>query len=490
MATGYTPSGLAGNSPQSVGLAATDYNFLGAQVLNNFAVLHPDVDPELTKRYGYQDDLVSMFEKLNLSRRITGSTIFRHYEEERLHAPVVLAATGGGSGGGNGQTVTVNIATTDVFEVDQESPYIGTGTTDLVVPRKGDVGYFANNVEAVVTAVDAAAGTFDATPTQSNEEIPAISDGDEFIITSSVANEGSTISDRGSKSSRVIYYQNNVQIFTEFNKITASARGEDTWIEFDGKYGRGMYWYYYDMDRFFRRQKQSFANGCLFGKDITNPVLAGIAGFENTKKTKGLVPTIEDSGITESFVAGDMSLLDLENVLDALVEQASPNEYMLLCSQGFRKDFNKLVREGDGVDFVQSNRASIIFEQFNGGVQAVDFDIDQMKHLGYTLNIKTQRAFSDPTQQGAITKYNNFAIGMPMGEVNIYEELGGDYVSTPSMNVVYKADGSGGDRSLIDVMRTIKETGTDNFEHILVTEGGIETNAINHCFTMTGDASA
>jgi hypothetical protein len=490
MAGGYTPSGLAGNSPQGVGLVATDYNFLGAQTLNNFAVLHPDVDPNLTKRYGYQDDIISMFEKLGLSRRVSGSTIYRHYEEERLHAPVTLAATGGGSGGGNGQTVTVNILAGDVFDVDQESPYIGSATTELVVPRVGDVGFFSNDVECVVTAVDASAATFDATPTQADQEVPAISDNDEFIITSSVAEEGSTVSDRGSKSSRVIYYQNNVQIFSEFNKITASARGEDTWIEFDGRYGRGMYWYYYDMDRFFKRQKQSFAHGCLFGKDITNTVLAGISGFETTKKTKGLVPTIEDSGITESYVADSMDLADLDNVLDALTEQMAPNEYMLLCSQGFRKDINKLIREGDGADFVQDDRASIIFANFNGGVQAVDFDIDKIKYLGYNLNVKTQRAFSDPTQLGGITKYANFAIGMPMGEVNIYEELGGSYVSTPSMNVVYKADGSGGDRSLVDVMRTIKETGTDNFEHILITEGGIETNAINHCFVMTGDASA
>ena len=480
---GYTPVGIGGNSPQGVGLARTDFNFLGAQTLNGFSVLHPD--PTLTKRYGHQDDMISMFDKLGLARRVTNSTIFRHYEEERLRPPVVMGATT--PSGTNGATETLNIIAAAQFSIPQESPYIGAGTTTAVAPRLGDVGFFSNNVEAVVTAVAADGSTFDATPTQSDEAIPTISASDEFVITSSVVNEASTFADRGSFSSRVIYYQNNTQIFTERHEISGSALGEETWIDFDGKYGQGKYWYYYDMDRTFRRHKNSFANGCIFGKDITNTVLAGIAGFEQAKKTKGLIPTIQASGINEAFTTGALTLVDLENVLDDLTEQSAANEYMLLCSQGYRKDFNKLIREGDGVDFVQANRASIIFEQFNGGVQSVDFDVDSMKHLGYTLNIKTQRAFSDPTQQGAIAAYNSFAVGMPMGEVNIYEELGGSYVKTPAMQVVYKGSGpEGGDRSMDEYVQTPRETGKDNLVHVMVTEGGVETNAINHCFTMQG----
>ena len=481
---GYTPVGIGGNSPQGVGLVRTDYNFLGAQTLNGFSVLHPDVDPSLTKRYGYQDDIISMFDKLGLSRRVTNSTIFRHYEEERLRPPVVMDAS---NVGGAGATVIIPILAAAQFSIPQESPYIGAGTTTAVAPRLGDVGFFSNNVEAVVTAVAADGSTFSATPTQTGEVIPEITSGDEFVITSAVANEASTFADRGSFSSRVIYYQNNTQIFTERHEISGSALGEETWIDFDGKYGAGKYWYYYDMDRTFRRHKNSFANGCIFGKDITNVTLAGIAGFEQAKKTKGLIPTIQASGINEAFTTGALTLADVENVLDDLTEQSAANEYMLLCSQGFRKDFNKLFREGDGVDFDQASRASIIFEQFNGGVQSVDFDVDSAKHLGYTLNIKTQRAFSDPTQQGAITAYNSFAVGMPMGEVNIYEELGGNYVSTPAMQVVYKGSGpEGGDRSMDEYVQTPRETGKDNLVHVLVTEGGVETNAINHCFTMQG----
>lgn len=480
---GYTPAGIAGNSPQSVGVSATSTNFLGALTLNDFAVTEPDVDPELTKRYGYQDDIISMYEKLGLRRRITNSSIFRHFEEERLHAPVVCAVT---TGGAAGATVTVNIAAADVFDVGQSDPYIGAGVVETVVPRIGDVGFWSDNVECVVTAVDGSGPTFDATPTQSGESVPTLSAGDEFTITSSVANEGSDFTTRGSKSSRVIYYQNNVQIFSDFNKITASARGEQVWIDFVGEHGSGKYWYYYDMDRFFKRHRQSIAHGCMFGKSVTNTTLAGIAGFETAKKTQGLVPTIAASGITEAYVSGGMTLADLDNLTEGLTEQMASNEYMLLNSQGFRRDINKLIREGDGADFLQANRASVLFEQFNGGVQSVDFDIDSVKYLGYNFHLKTQRAFSDPTQLGNIAEYNNYAIGLPMGEVNIYEELGGSYVSTPAMQVVNKADGMGGDRSMKEYMRGPEVTFTDNFEHSLVTECGIETNAINHCFIMPG----
>lgn len=483
---GYTPSGLGGNTPSNVSLARTNYNFLGAQSAANFAALKPDVNPELTRRYGNQTDLISMFEKLGFSRRITNSTIFRHYEEERLHAPVVLDTTSGGAG--NGVTVTVNIASSDVFDIDQESPYIGSSSTATVFPKVGDVGYFSNNVECIVTAVDPDAETFDATPTQADEEVPAITEGDEFIILSRANQEGSEPGQ--STSGRVIYYQNNVQILRSDQKITNTALGEEMWINFTGQYGSGPHWYYYDMDRFYKRHKQYVANAMLFGKEITNTALAGISGFDTTKKTKGLVPTVDDSGITESYVAGSMDLDDLADVIEALKEQMSPNEYMILCDNTWRRDFNKLIREGDGADFIQDDRASILFAQFGGGVQAVDFDVDRYKFLGYAMNIKEQNAFNDPTQLKGIDKYNGFALGMPIGEVNIREELNANSVSVPTFNVVYKADGMGGDREHKEFVRTPQETGRDTMEHFIITEGGLETNAINHVWQMTNDASA
>jgi hypothetical protein len=483
---GYTPSGLAGNSPQNVSLARTNYNFLGALEAANFAAIKPDVNPELTRRYGMQDDLITMFEKIGFKRRISGNTIFRHYEEERLHAPIVLDTTTGGQG--NGVTVTVNIASSDVFDIDQEAPYIGSSSTSAVVPKIGDVGYFSNNVECLVTDVDASAGTFDATPTQADEEVPNITAGDEFIILSRANEEGSEQGE--STSGRVIYYQNNVQILRSDYKITNTALGEEMWINFQGKYGAGPHWYYYDMDRFYKRHKQYVANSMLFGKEITNTALANIAGFSTTKKTKGLIPTIEDSGITESYVADSMDLDDLGNVIESLKEQMSPNQYAILCDNTWRRDFNKLIREGDGADFIQDDRASILFAQFNGGVQKVDFDVDAFKFLGYQLNIKEQNAFNDPTQLKGIDKYNGFAVGIPVGEVNIREELNAGTTSVPTLNVVYKADGMGGDREHDEYVLTPAQTGRDTMEHFIITEGGVETNAINHFFQMTNDASA
>jgi len=480
---GYTPAGLAGNQPSSVA-TPTSYNFLGASELNGFAVLKPDVNPELTKRYGYQDDIISLYEKLGFRRRTSNSSIFRHYEEERLHAPIVMAAT---TAGGANAAVDIAIASADVLSIGQTEPYIGSGTLDAVIPIVGDVGYFANNVEAIVTEVDATIPQFTACPITLGENIPTILEGDKFTITSNAVGEASD--KRGSTTSRILYYQNNMQNFRADHVITGDARGEAVWTQFDGKYGAGNYWYYYDMDRVWKKHKQAVAHGCLFGKDVTNTVLAGIAGFETVKKTKGVVPTVKDSGILEDYVAGSMTMLDLENLTDSLTEQMAPNDYMALCSQGWRRDLNKLGREGDGVDFNQDSRSSVIFANFNGGVQAIDFDIDAVKVLGYNFHVKSQRAFSDPTQLGNVTEYNNFCLGLPMGEANIYEEIGGSYVSTPSASVVVKGDGMGGDRSMIETMRGIKETGKDQFEHTLLTECGIEMYAANHAFVMTGDAT-
>lgn len=479
---GYNP--IQGGNTPSVVATPTNYNFLGAQTFNDFAVLQPDANPELTKRYGYQDDIVSMMEKLGMTKRTTNSSIFRHWEEDRLHAPIVMATT---TGGAANAAVEVNIASSDVMSIGQTEPYIGSGTTDVVFPIVGDVGFFENNVEAYVTAVDPDAPSFTVCPTQLGEAIPTVADGDKFTITSQASVEGS---DRpASKTGRVIYYENNTQIIRTSYDITGTARGEIVWIDFVGKYGAGKYWYYKDMDDAWKRHKQKIAHANIFGQNITNTTLVGLTGLSTLKKTKGLVPTIKESGIVEEYVSGDLTLDDIGSLTDSLLEQMAGNDYVLLNSNGLRKDFNKLFREGDGVDFTQADRSSIIFANFNGGVQSVDFDVDVAKYLGFNFHLKTQRTFSDPTQLGNIAAYQNFAIGIPMGEVNIYEELGGDYVKTPAAAVVYKGDGKGGDRRMVEVARGIEQTGKDTMEHDMLTECGIETYAINHSFTLEGVAS-
>lgn len=480
---GYTPSGLGGNQPSTV-TAATSYNFLGALTLSNFAAMQPDVNPELTKRYGYQDDILSLLEKLGMVKRTSNSSIFRHWEEDRLHAPVALTSTSAGAANANHE---VNIAAGGVFEIGQTAPYIGSGKTDVVMPAVFDVGYFSNGVECVVTDVDPDTPSFTVCPTQNGENVPAVAPGDFFYITSSIAPEGS--GRQAAKNGRLIYYENNMGIIRSDNEITGTARGELMWTEFNGKYGSGLHWYYKSMDDFWKRHKQKIAHANIFGQNITNTVLTGLTGLSTLKKTKGLVPTIRESGIVEEYTIGNMELSDIRSLIDSLTEQQACNDYVLLNSIGLRDDFNRLFREGDGVDFKQADRASIIFANFNGGVQSVDFDVDVAKYLGYNFHLKTQRAFSDPTQLGGINQYQEFAIGIPMGEVNIYEELGGRYVKTPAAAVVYKGDGMGGDRSWVETGRGLQETGTDSLEHTIITECGIETYAINHSFTLEGSAS-
>lgn len=482
MATGYTPSGLSLNQP-SVISAPNSYNILSAQTLASFSILKPDVASEFVRRFGRQNDLITMFERLNFKKRITNSTIFRHYEEDRLHTPVILANT---SGGAAGAAVVVNVAAADVFEVTQAAPYIGNAKQDIILPVVGDTGHFENNVECQVLAVDASGPTFTVAPVDSTESVPTIVDGDKFIITSNAAVEFNK--PRTSRSSRVIYFQNQTQIFRTDYKSSETAGSEQVWVEFEG----GNRWYYLDLPNTHKRHKDNIAMGLLFGKEITNAVINQTPGFEELKKTRGLVPIIEASGIEESYTAGEMELADWRTHNSTLMEQAASNNRLLMCSQDFRDDINTLVREGDGMDkggFNQDSRASIIFREFNGGVQAVDFDVDVFKFGGFTYNVQVNRAFSDPTQLGAISKYKNFCVELPMDEVSIYEELGGSPVSVPSHQVVYKSSRKGGDREIIDVYRDIEQTGEDSWEHHMITECGLQTNAINHSAVWVGEES-
>lgn len=482
---GFTPSGLGTNSPNQVSVR-TDYNFIGTQVLNEFAVLKPDVENEFIQRFGDQNDIINMLRKMGLkdTSRVSDSTIYRHFEADRLHETIKVATTSAGSAN---VAHTVNIAAGDVYDIGQASPYLGNLETEAIVPRVNDVVWFENGVQAIVTAVDASTPSFTCIPTQAGENIPAVTDGDEVGIMTNAVKEAS--GERAPRSSRVIYYENNVQNFREGYTITGDARGEGTWINFDGRNGSGNYWFYKEMPDTFKRHEQAIAQQLIFGNNITNAAVNQVADLRTVKMTKGLVPTIEDSGVVEGYVAGAMTLGDLDSLNSSLLEQQASNHYLFVCDNQFRNDFGKLVRNGDGTDFIQDSRSSIIFRQFNGGVQAVDFDLDVFKYGGFTYATSVQRAFHDPKQLGIFPKYKNFAIGMPIGEVDIYRELGATPTRVPTAQVVYKADGMGGDRRLIDNIRTIQQDGVDAIRHDLLTTCGLETFAINHSVVFSGDES-
>jgi len=489
----YTPSGIGStNTPTLVGNQATTYNFLGSVGVQQLSLLYPDVAPYLVPRYGKQKiGLIKILEKIGLTQSVGESSIIRHWEEDFIHGRIPLATTGGGAAG---VAHTVDIAAAGVFDEDQTAPYVGTNTNEKITPILNDIVQFSNGVEAVVTAVNVAGPDFTCVPVDPADSIPAVQNGDFCIIKGSTVREGSTA--RQSKNSRVIYYENYMMRHRNDIKVTGTAGGEKIWFTVpkrDGAPGTENVWttkaYLDGIDR----HKNELDMLVLDGKAITNPALTAIAGFETVTKTEGLIQTVESAGNVSNYTINNMSLTDIEDLIDSFLRFKAPKDQLVFCGFGFYKNFNSLVREGDGMDlFASGGPGRIIFREFSGGNQEIDLDINKFSYLGFNFYTEALDLFADVQTLGSVDKYPALGLFCPIGNaVRYLDENPESSATVPTLELVSKRDQNGQSRYHVETYTGMQVGNTDEdaWNAHVVSEFALRVAAVNRFGVMLGQAS-
>jgi hypothetical protein len=461
-------------TPGAYGIRA-DYNFVSTMSLHK-----PDIDPTLTKRFGSQllSELIMYFGK----EKGTSSLQYTHYEEDRVYPKINATATAGAAGA----AVTFTLSASSLTVPQNASPYVGAPVNVTAIPvRVGDIlmikpssGIVTSTtvIQALVTGVNAGAGTFIAYPTISGTNIPTISPADEVVILSSAFGEGSNQPEP--LNSTVTAYTNQLQIIRETFRITGTEQDIVTWVEFEdpttGKKGYG--WKVKGEADTYKRYLIKRENALLMGSGLTNVTLADVMATAGTPTsiTEGLSPAIDARGnlFSYSSITGvDLNLF--ENIVKTLEVQKGAKVNMLLPG----------INLSLGIDGALADRVvngGVSYGNFNMSEDAaVNFAFKSFAVGGYTFHKKVLSSFSDLQTYGAAGfNFNQEALIIPMDnqmDAKTREEA-------PSLRMRYLVGPDGNSRkektAAVDMFQT-GDSGQDYMEMRYLGHWGLEAFALN-----------
>ena len=461
------------------GQIATTFNFM-----SSFGAIKPDVDDELTRRFGRQrlSGLLDLFGHKKSADNIR----YSHFEEDRLY-PKIKAANGGA--GAAGAAVVFSFDSTSVQDIPYDAlPYQGSGTptnkavparvNDLIMikPASGTVSS-STYIQAIVTAVDPTAGAngeFTAQPTDSTDAIPNVASADEIIIFGNAHGEGSN--QPLALSTTTTEYFNNIQISKDTRKVTGTEACMKNWYKNrDGSF----YWMMKGETETYDHFLNSRELNLLFNKGLASDAVAD--GFANAdtplSMTQGLVPTIQTRGNTFNYNSlTGLTIQDLEDIVVVLDKQKGSKENMML--NGIQ--LNGQIDRELGDRFV------------NGGITYGMFQMDEAKHVdlgfktvsvnGYTFHKKVLDAFNDLQSTGA-DGYGFPYEGMILPSDTVTDP--GSGLRVPSMRLRYLQNAGGESQEMKVAYVNNFETGDngeDTEEVRYKSYCGIEIFAANRAF--------
>ncbi len=435
---------LSVNNPAMISGADAQYasaNYVTQDALAaGLGLYEPDVDPDLTRRYG-RDDLQGLLSQVNgYSKAVTGRMEFNHFEKDFIHG-LVFASTAGGA-----SSATFTLETESTFDLDYNlSPQSSSGSIDTTVPRERDVIQLPNRFECFVHSVDKGAGTFVAYSVDGTN-IPAVVATDQIIIKGNIQPEFADKME--TRHSRLLTYRNNLADHKSSFSASARALTEVSYIKDFGYAGggKGDVWYLEGMSDEYHRFQDECNMMAFDGKQLSNAALTALAGSESLLKSEGLITTIENSGTNITYTT--LTLANLRSMNDNLMKFKGDKRNMLFCGYEFQKQFNALNRNGDGTDLGVANSPLRV----SYGVSAMEekmlnLDYKGIEFDGFTYVTKTANTLSDPTTLGAVGQgYEEMGLVLPMGDTVTYNDLNaaGSSEKVKSIRVRYKEAGKNG----------------------------------------------
>jgi len=459
---------------------ASEYNYLNS--LNLAEGLHkPEVSSVYVQRYGRQD--ITGFLEMLGNKKAVNSPKFSHYEQERIHGVVRLAASAA-SATGSGITLAATVAAGYAYTYSGQSPYPTTDTFTTQVLSVNDV-IEVNGFTMYVTGVNGTA--FSAISHDSSATRPAIAVTDDIIVKGQASPEGSSAPD--SRNSRIISYTNYLQIMRRSHKVTGTEFGTKTWIEVEGKNGqKGYFWYLQGIADEYHRFLNEREATLLTNEDFQNN-LAGLAGIgtqsfgdaNSVTFTKGLIPQINSDGNVQTYGAA-LDITELENLIKQFQKNRGSREMMVACGHDLKLEFDALIYDSSGA---LGGGGAVQFAAFQGVEnQEVRFSIDAIEYGGYKMALKTMDIFSDPSFLGyAGGIYGGLGIFIPMDDTVVYNSMNSSTgVMVPSLTLNYLDNDEGGR----DYMEWVTgkglgaaTSGDDFFEVHMLSHTGLEVSALN-----------
>jgi len=413
---------------------ATTHNWIGSQAA--FNILKPTIDSKEYKSFG-EEDITGLMEVMG-SKNAVKSVGYRHFEDDRLHETIQVTGTSTGADGAVVYTL-VSASTFTGFPAEFE-PYLlasagdnspnASGTTTLNPVRLNETIMFPDGItRGTVTALPSTT-TFTVTPDLEGGSLPTLAGTEELVLLGVSVGEGADTPD--GVNLRQATFTNVLQIMGDSAKATGTSMGEQTWVEFTGKDGRKKpMWFYKQQKDTYKRFKNGRELALVFGQPVTSTTTLALT-HATLLKTEGLYTFAESyNGSTDYSIATGLSLADFDTlIIDSLDANEGAMENAIMASITLRSAIDGFVRQ-------EMKSGAVQYNSFGGGKeQSVNFGFDSFIHLGYTFHLKTYKVLNNPKLMGAITKYKNSGLVLPMDK-RAYSMEGGSKETIGSFRMNY-----------------------------------------------------
>jgi len=413
-----TTNNIQTNTPASFSLAATTQNYLtSSQLISSYTKAKKEVDPNVVYRFG-DDDLGIEELMMNLGQvKGVESLTFEHYEKDYIRELVNVVAT---TDEAAVETLTVQPTPNNVYDYGSPSFYKNSSTEYGANIRENDQVEIGG-VRCKVTSVTYNASTEFTVRSIDGSIIPS---GETEVIIVGNAWAEATDQPQG-RETRLIKYSNNIQIIKDAYKVSGTAMGQMSWLEFQGS----NKWYLEGI----RDTRKYFANMCDLTMLVGEKITATNGDFDNTSQMEGIIPSIENYGIDVSYSVGSLSLTDFADLADAYAKNRGASENMILSGVKFKREVSDLLRASEGL-----KSGGVMYAGLGGEDRAVNLGFESFTYSGYTFHTKTLQAFNDPKSLGAASSvYKDYAIVMPTGNTTAFD-FGQTAVNTPSVALVHQ----------------------------------------------------
>ena len=334
-----------------------------SDIVSGFDIHKPEIMNTLFSRFGDQGaSYFQLIRSMGFDLPVANDT-YGHFEDNHIHEVlhvkeiVVQPAVG------------ANITfTLDTVDLDANNNFY---------VRLYDIILFPTEVTGSVITIDST--TVPAAPTvtvrlnEITDQFPALTAGEELVITSSAFSEGSG-QPEGAVSG-TWEYDNDAQIIKETMGVTGSEMVNQSWVTITSK-GQSIPAYYFkgqiDIDY---RMALKIDGALLWGKRSTNVIIDPVT-HRPIKTTEGLIPYIRRVGNEQTSTLGEFDVDEFDELANTLDREFASNYVLSLLGIALHQDIENSLKTYFGntnIQFAKQATNEVLFHSNEALSASVNF---------------------------------------------------------------------------------------------------------------------
>ena len=285
-----------------------------SEIVSGFDLHKPEKMNVLFARYGDQGaSYFQLLRSLGFESEVSLDT-YGHFEENRIHENITVDANV--SQPAVGATIAFVLDSTDL------------DANNNFYVRMWDVILFPNEVTGSVTDIDVTTPTAPAitcTLNDDTEQFPALTAGDELVISTNAFSEGSGQPDSAIRGTWE--YDNDAQIIKETIGYTGTEMVNQMWVDVTSQNVKIPAYYFLGQVDIDYRMALRIDGALLWGKRTVNTALVDPVTGRIIKTTEGMIPYIRRVGHEQAYTAGSFDVGEFDE-MDRTLDREHAGNYI------------------------------------------------------------------------------------------------------------------------------------------------------------------